>query len=88
MIIQLEGIDRYNPVRILMTDTSFTGQGINQVDTVNKRICHQSEQLGTTCRTDRLIWNLSGKNERLVENGTQAGVSCSVVACRKTGILP
>lgn len=79
MIIQLEGLDRYNPVRILMTDTSFTGQGINQVDTViNNRIVISRNSL-TALQNGPVNMELIKENERPVENGTQAGGILSVV---------
>lgn len=79
MTIQLDGLDRYDPVRVLLTDTSFTGEGINRVDTVvNNRIVISRSSL-TAIKNGPVNMELIKEYERPVENGTMAGGILSVV---------
>lgn len=79
IILQLNGLDPRDPVRVLMTDTSFTGEGINRVDTVmGNRIVITRNNL-TALQNGPVNMELIKEYERPTENGTQAGGMISIL---------
>jgi len=78
LVLQLEGLDKKDVVRILMTDTSYTGEGINRVDTVwnNKLLISRSDL--SFLESGPINMELIRENERPVRSGTAAGGTLSV----------
>lgn len=78
IVLQLEGIDKWDVMRVLLTDTSFTGQGINRVDSmVNNKLVISRNELGYL-ENGPVNMELIKENERPVEQGTRAGGTLSV----------
>lgn len=73
MELLLEGLAGKDVVRIVITDTSFTGEGINRVDTVlgNRLVISRADL--SVLQSGPVNMELIGETERPVANGTEAG---------------
>lgn len=78
MVFELEGLDPVDYVRILLTDTSYTSDGINRVDTVkNGKLVIPKADLEKLVNGP-IHLELIRENERAVKNGTAEGGIISV----------
>ena len=78
LIIDLTGIETVDYVRILLTDTSFTGNGVNRVDTVrNGKITISKKDLQQLV-TGPITLELVKENERRVKSATREGGRISI----------
>lgn len=72
-MMEFEGLDKKDVLRIVMTDTSFTGMGIHRVDTVwNNRLVLTKGDL-VRLESGPVNMELTKEWERPVKNGTMAG---------------
>jgi hypothetical protein len=73
LILQLEGITPGDRIRVMITDTSFTTDDMNQVYTVdNNTITIQQQQLENIA-SGPVTLQLFKEEERPIENGTRKG---------------
>lgn len=78
LVLQFDGLDKRDIIRVVMTDTSFTGEGINRVDTVwNNKLTISRNKL-SFLENGPVNVELIKENERPVEKGTKAGGMLSV----------
>ncbi len=78
MVFELTGLDPFDYVRVLLTDTSYAGEGINRVDTVrNGRLIISKADLAALV-SGPIHLELVRENERRVKNGTKEGGRISV----------
>ena len=77
-VLDLEGLEPEDYVRILMMDTSFTSDGINRLDTVQSgRLLIRESDLAKLQNGD-IQFELHREFERPVKNGTSAGGRLSI----------
>lgn len=78
LVLLFEGLDNKDVVRVLMTDTSYTGEGINRLDTVwhNKLTISRNELL--LLQNGPVNMELIRENERPLQSSTEAGGTLSV----------
>jgi hypothetical protein len=73
LVLEFEGLDEKDQVRVLLTDTSFISDGLNQVDSVkNGRLVISREDLETIA-TGPVQLELIREYEKPVKNRTGAG---------------
>lgn len=78
MLLEFEGLDNNDIVRVLMTDTSFTGEGINRLDTVwHNRIAISKSNL-SWLESGPINLELTREQERTLKNTTDAGGKISI----------
>lgn len=78
MQLQFEGLSNKEIVRVLLTDTSFTGDGINRLDTVwfNRIIITRGDL--SYLENGPINLELTRESEKPLRNGTEAGGSISI----------
>lgn len=78
LVLQLEGLDQPDVLRMLVSDTSYPGDGIQRVDTVwdNRLIITKSDL--TYLYSGPVYLELTREKERPVEKGTREGGIVSV----------
>lgn len=74
IVFKFRGLDGPDYIRILMTDTSFTGEGINRLDTVYKDglVTIRKEEIGDL-ENGPVQLELIRETDREVKNGTSEG---------------
>lgn len=73
LLLELEGLEPEDYVRVLATDTLFTSGGINRLDTVNNgKLTLSLDDLGMLVNGPIQL-ELIRENENRVKNGTEAG---------------
>ncbi|TMI85739.1 MAG: hypothetical protein E6H08_22080 [Bacteroidetes bacterium] len=78
LVFELDGLDHTDFVRVLLTDTAFTSEGINRVDTVkNGRVIISKEDLETVVNGPVQL-ELIKEYEKPVKNGTREGGHISI----------
>lgn len=78
LLLEFEGLDKNDIVRILMTDTSFTGEGINRVDTVwNNKLTITRNAL-SYLENGPINLELVREQEMPLRNATDAGGAISI----------
>jgi len=78
LLFELEGLDRLDYVRILMTDTSFESEGINRLDSVRDgRIMISKKELRNLVNGPIQL-DFYKENEQPVKNGTEEGGKVSI----------
>ncbi|HMK27617.1 MAG TPA: hypothetical protein VK483_16410 [Chitinophagaceae bacterium] len=78
MLLEVDGLDGEHFVRVILSDTSFTSEGINRVDTIkNGQIIITEEDLGRLVNGPIQL-ELIKEEERLVKNGTREGGKFSI----------
>ncbi len=78
IIFQWDGLDKVDHVRVLMTDTSYTSEGINRVDTVKNGQIIISDTDMSGLANGPIHLELIREDIRDVENGTFAGGRISI----------
>lgn len=78
LVLELEGLDTLDYVRVLLTDTSFTGMGINRLDTVRNGQVRISRLDLDAVSSGPVYLELSRENEKPVTKATPAGGRLSV----------
>jgi hypothetical protein len=77
-VFELDGLEPEDYVRVLLTDTSFTSEGINRIDTVkNGRLIINKAELENLANGP-IHLELSKEIEKRVKNGTNEGGRLSV----------
>jgi len=79
IVLDLEGLDKKDYVRVLMMDTSFTGDGINRLDTVWNNKLMLSKYSLSYLESGPIHLELIRETEKLVENHTGAGGTITVL---------
>jgi hypothetical protein len=78
LVFELEGLDPEDRVRVVLTDTSFTSEGINRVDTVkNGRIVISAKDLETVANGPVHL-ELIKEDEKKIKNSTREGGIISI----------
>lgn len=78
LVLELEGLDPEDYVRVLLTDTTFTGKEINRLDTVkNGRVTISKQDLGTIA-SGPVYLELHKEYERPVKDGPGKGGRLSI----------
>jgi hypothetical protein len=78
LLFELDGLNHTDYVRVLLTDTAFTSEGINRVDTVrNGRILISKEDLQTVVNGPMQL-QLIKEDDKPVKNGTPEGGRISI----------
>jgi len=78
LVFELDGLDHTDFVRVLLTDTAFTSEGINRVDTVkNGRVIISKEDLESVVNGPVQL-ELIKEDEKPVKNGTREGGHISI----------
>jgi hypothetical protein len=73
LVLELEGLEQEDHVRVIVLDTSIHNEGINRLDTViNGKILLNSFDLNQLA-TGPIHLELHRENERDLENGTETG---------------
>ena len=73
LLLELEGLEPEDYVRVLATDTLFTSRGINRLDTVNNgKLTLSRDDLGMLVNGPIQL-ELIRENEKWVKNSTEAG---------------
>lgn len=79
LIVDLSGLDKEDYVRILLTDTSFAGEGVNRLDTVvNNRLIIYQDDL-SKLENGPIQLEFIREYEREIENSTWVGGFISIV---------
>ena len=79
MVIDLSGLDKEDYVRILLTDTSFAGDGVNRLDTViNNQLIIYRDDL-SKLENGPIQLELIREYESEIENSTWVGGFISIV---------
>ena len=78
LVFELEGLNQQDYVRVLLTDTAFTSEGINRLDTVkNGKIFISKKDLEKVV-TGPVHFELIKEDEKSVKNGTAQGGRLSI----------
>jgi len=78
LVFDLKGLEPVDYIRVLFTDTSFTSNDINEVDTVkNGRLVISAERL-ITLKNGPINLQLYKELEKSVKNGTREGGKLSI----------
>ena len=76
--IQLEGLDKMDFVRVLLSDTSYPGEAIERLDTIWNNQLIISKSALSYLNSGPIFFELSKEDEWPVEKGTRAGGLVSV----------
>ena len=76
--IELDGLDNLDIVRLIITDTSFTGNGINRFDNVREGVIHVSAQTLDSLASGPVHIEIYRESERDVKQGTSEGGKLSL----------
>lgn len=78
ILLEFEGLDPIDVVRVLLTDTSFTGEGINRVDTVRDGKLLISKDDLAKLASGPVNLELIRENDRKVRAATKKGGRISI----------
>lgn len=78
MMLQLSGIDNLDVMRVLLTDTSFTGEGINRLDSLAGSGLLVSRNELNQLKSGPINMELIKENEYPIEHGNRTGGILSV----------
>ena len=73
LVLELEGVNTGDPVRVLLMDTSLAGREISRLDTVRDgRLLISRQDLGTLS-DGPILMELAREESRPIKNGTRSG---------------